>query len=277
MVNENVVERPSGVRAFFTAAALLAVTVLLCSINTVQASATEKLLIVAPDLPGASEEGGSGRDAEIVNALLELCGYEAEFVVQPFGRHLRTYREQPRFDAAMTVPLPESLTGASTSAYIWYQNGAYYDRTRVEAIQSVDDLAGLHLVTFKDGIELLELNDLAPDAASVLEIADQRVHSKLLFLERVDAILADGQIIAEINRRLISDGEFSRSYARQADLRFAPIFPPSPYKMVFRDAYMAEEFDRCFDAARSGALISEINERHLKPLQHELRHRYLGF
>ena len=236
----------------------------------------QDLLIMAPDLPGASEEGGVGRDAEIVRQVLELCGYEPEFVVHPFGRHLRTYTEVQRYDAVMTVPLSAKLGGEATAAYVWHQNGAFYDASRISKIESVRNLAGLHVVTFRDGIEMLELDDVAPDTASVLEIADLRVHSKLLLLGRVDAILADGMIIAEVNRRYMESADFRNKYGSDVNLRFAPIFLPLPYKMVFRDPAMAGEFDQCFDAARSGRLIYKINERYLGPLQKELRHTYMG-
>lgn len=237
---------------------------------------TAKLLVVSPDLPGAAEQGGQGRDAEIVRQVLKLCGYDSQFVVQPFGRHIRTYNEKTGYDAVMTVPLQVDLDGASTAAYIWYQNGAYYDVTRVDPIRSVRDLSGLHLVTFKDGIRLLDLNNLVPDAASILEIADQRVHSKLLFLKRVDVILADGLIVAEVNRRLLDNDDTSRKSAVGSSLRFSPIFPPSPYKMVFRNEALAKDFDKCFEGATEGHLIHDINQKYLKPFQHELRHRYLG-
>jgi polar amino acid transport system substrate-binding protein len=240
-------------------------------------SAADHLLIMAPDLPGASEEGGTGRDAAIVRQVLALCGHETEFVVQPFGRHLRTFSEVPRYDAVMTVPLATNLEGTGTAAYIWYQAGAFYDSGRTEAIESIHDLAGLHVVTFRDGIKQLELEALAPDIASILEIGDLRVHSKLLMLGRVDAILADGLIIAEINRRQMDNPIFRDRYGKNASLRFAPIFLPLPYKMVFRDAAMAEEFDQCFDAAREGQLIYDINEDYISPLQAELRHSYMGF
>lgn len=239
--------------------------------------AAEHLLIVGPDLPGSSEEGGTGRDAEIVKQVLALCGYEPEFVIHPFGRHLRMFEEVQRFDAVMTVPLSATLEGADTAAYVWYQDGAFYNTSRISEIRSVQDLAGLHVVTFKEGIRLLELDELAPGTASVMEVSDLRVHSKLLFLGRVDVVLADGLIVAEVNRRLMQNADFRSRHGNGVTLRFAPIFLPLPYKMVFRDAAMAAEFEECFDAAYTEHLIYQVNERHIAPLQHELRYSYLGF
>lgn len=237
----------------------------------------EPLLIMTPDLPGASETGGVGRDVDIIRQVLALCGYETEFVAHPFGRHLKTYQDVHRYDAVTTVPLSADLQGSGTAAYVWYQNGAFYDTNRVGTIESVKDLAGLHLVTFRDGIELLELDELAPDTGSVLEIDDLHTHTKLLMLGRVDAVLADGFIIAEVIRRNMESADFRSQYGNGAQLRFAPIFTPLPYKVVFREAAMAEEFDLCFSAAVSGHVIQNIHERHLGPLQHQLRHSYLGF
>ena len=35
------------------------------------------LIVMAPDIPGMSEPGEIGRDVELVNAVLEACGWEA--------------------------------------------------------------------------------------------------------------------------------------------------------------------------------------------------------
>ncbi len=237
----------------------------------------EPLRILAPDLPGASEVGGSGRDAETVRQVLARCGYQAEFTIQPFGRHLVTYRESDKADAVMTVPLGQELAGASTAAYIWYQNGAVYDANRIGPLDDLDDLRGLDLVTFKNGIQLLELDELEPELGNLFEIANQRIHSHLLLLGRVDAILADGLIVSEVNRQILTSETRTLNLKGTPALRFAPIFTPAPYKMVFRKRELAEAFDACYDEAWADGVVYEINEKYIGPFQQELGHRYLGF
>lgn len=235
------------------------------------------LRILAPDLPGASEVGGIGRDAETVRRVLQRCGHETEFLIQPFGRHIVTYRDSDKADAVMTVPLATELPGGSTAAYIWYQNGAIYDANRVQRLTSLQDLRGLEVVTFKNGVELLELDDLAPGIGSVLEIANQRIHSHLLLLGRVDAILADGMIVAEINRRILTSSTALLELDQAPALRFSPIFTPSPYKLVFRDPSLAEVFDRCYNEAYADGDVTEIDEKYIGRFRRALGHRYLGF
>lgn len=237
----------------------------------------DRLRIFAPDLPSASESGGVGRDAEIVKQVLKLCGHDSEFVIQPFGRHIISYRQSSNGDAVMTVPLAEKLPGASTAAYIWYQNGAVYDVNRIAEISGLSDLWGLDVVTFKDGIRLLELGEFESKFGSLLEVANQRIHSHLLFLSRVDAILADGLIVAEINRRVRKSEAIMGGAIREHRFRFAPIFTPSPFKMVFRKPEMAQAFDECFDTASANQTIYEINQKYIGSFQNELGYRYLGF
>lgn len=239
-------------------------------------SQADRLRILAPDLPGASEEGGFGRDAETVRRVLKRCGYDAEFVIQPFGRHIVTYRESVSADAVMTVPLAARLRGASTAAYIWYQNGAVYDAKRTPEVSDLADLNGLDVVTFKDGGSLLELDELKTKPGSISEIANQRIHSHLLFLGRVDVILADGLIVSEVNRQILTSKTAALGLKEMPELRFAPIFTPSPYKMVFRDSGLAKAFDRCFDKAYADGVVTEINEKYIGPFQDELLYRYLG-
>lgn len=238
---------------------------------------TPALTILAPDLPGASEEGGYGRDIEIVDHTLSACGYGTNFIIQPFGRHLWSFKYLEKADGVMTVPLGNSMPGFSTAAYIWYQNGAFYDATEQDAIETVDDLKGLNVVTFQNGPEILGLEEKVDDLGSIMTIADQTIHSRLLLKGRVDAILADGLIVAEVNQRIVDDSEQSeRLLVKQSRLEFAPIFVPAPYKMVFKDPAVADAFDRCFDELFQDGVISGISEQYTEKHRNQLRHRYLA-
>ena len=167
------------------------------------------LIVMAPDIPGMSEPGEIGRDVELVNAVLEACGWEAEFVYQPFGRHIRTFRDLSAADAVMTVPLSLDIPGVSTSAYIWYHNGAFYNASVVGPITTIDDLAGLRAVTFQNGIDILRLSDRVDEFELLLEVTDQTIHARMQLMGRVDVILADGLVVATLDRRIRSDRRFA--------------------------------------------------------------------
>ncbi|MDX1634002.1 MAG: amino acid ABC transporter substrate-binding protein [Marinobacter sp.] len=254
---------------------LLAISVMIFLAQPLQA---EDLVIFGPDPPAASEPDGKGRDSEIVGTVLSYCGYTVEFRLMPFGRHIRNFSETTVADGVMTVPLNATVAGASSQAYIWYQNGAATLRSRDLNIASVEDLFGLRLVTFQNGISILELEDFVDRFATITEISNQRVHSHLLFLGRVDAVLADGLILAEINRRLETE---DRAIFKGADLDepldFAPIFQPTPYKMVFRNSRHREDFERCYRQLDSLGHIHEINHRHVGKYRDSIGYRYLGY
>ena len=238
---------------------------------------TQALNILAPDLPGTSEEGVYGRDIEIVDRTLSACGYQVNFIIQPFGRHWWSFKYLERVDGVMTVPLGYFMPGFSTSAYIWYQNGAFYDASELAPIETVDDLHGLNVVTFQDGPEILGLEDKLEEFESILAIADQTIHSRLLLKGRVDAILADGLIVAEVNQRIVEASEYnSRLVSKLARLEFSPIFVPTPYKMVYKDPALAYAFDRCFDQLFMEGVITKISDRYTYKHRDQLRHRYLG-
>ncbi|MGB1479085.1 MAG: amino acid ABC transporter substrate-binding protein [Marinobacter salsuginis] len=241
------------------------------------AESLKRLKVLAPEIPGAAEPNLEGRDIELVLATFEECGFSAQFVMQPYERHARTYRERQDFDAIMTVPLHWRLPGYSTSAYIWYQNGAFYNHSRVGPIERIKDLAGLNVVTFRQGVDVLGISNNVPEFASLTEIADQTIHSRLLFMGRVDAILADGFVVAEVNRRIFREKRRGENWPSQSDtFRFAPIFNPAPHKMVFRDPELAAAFDQCFDDLRKSEVIADINQKYIDKYQHVLRFRYLA-
>lgn len=60
------------------------------------------------------------------------------------------------------------------------------------------------------------------------------------------------------------------------DLKFALIFTPTPYKMVFREPEVAKAFDRCFDRAYAEGGVTRMDEKYIGRLQQSLGFRYLG-
>ncbi len=243
-----------------------------------QPLSAEPLVIFGPELPSASEPGGLGRDAEIVGTVLEYCGHTVEFRLMPFGRHIRSFSEGHKADGVMTVPLNATVAGADSQAYIWYQTGAATLRSRALNIESVEDLAGLRLVTFQNGISLLELEDYLHTFGSITEVSNQRVHSHLLYLGRVDAVLTDGLVLAETNRRLVNeDKAVLKGTSLGEPLEFAPIFQPTPFKMVFRNSRHRDDFERCYNQLDGIGHIHEINDRHVGKYRDAIGYRYLGY
>lgn len=70
----------------------------------------------------------------------------------------------------------------------------------------------------------------------------------------VDAVIADGAILFEYNRRLGSAGVL-------ADMEFAPVFCATPYRMVFRKAQARAAFDEGMAKLRASGALERIEER----------------
>ncbi|WP_165855115.1 amino acid ABC transporter substrate-binding protein [Marinobacter sp. JSM 1782161] len=199
------------------------------------------LVVAAPDLPGEVNPLGPARDSDRVVQILAHCGFSTRFRVQPFGRHLLTFTQSDAIDAVMTVPFDAQIGGFGSLPYIAYQNAVIYSPKRLGPIETPQDLAGMRAVTFKGGHELLRLGSLPFE--SVLEVTDQRLHSRMLARGRVDVIVADPTIVAAINRQLIAQDD--RLRPALSDLAVNPLFEPTRYKMVFKREDHQRAFDRC--------------------------------
>ncbi|MCG8610780.1 MAG: amino acid ABC transporter substrate-binding protein, partial [Pseudomonadales bacterium] len=84
--------------------------------------------------------------------------------------------------------------------------------------------------------------------------------SKILAHKRVDEIVADALVVSTVNNRLLASGELQADFV--SSLRFAPVFEPTPYKMVFRNSINQKAFDSCFVKARDAGVIKRINDRY---------------
>lgn len=203
----------------------------------------------------------------MVAEVLGLCGLEATFSVSPFIRHIKSFESENNLDAVMTVPLDSDVAGYSSVVYILYENGVIYFKDREKPINSPEDLEGLKLVTFNRGIDLLGL-DTIWGVRSINEVPNQRLHMKMLLHGRVQAIVADGIVVSAVNRLLADLDEVSQDELR--GLRFAPIFEPTPYKMVFKRHEHQLAFDACLKVANDRGIVEAINEYHSRLFKKEL-------
>lgn len=233
--------------------------------------------IVAADLPPMVLGDGSGREERLIGEALALCGHTAVFTVVPFGRHWSEYKGGG-YDAVATVPPGLALPGFASRPYIRYQNGASVLVASGLSVHSLDDLAGKRVITFSGGTEILPgLKEAASLFADLRELADQLIHSNLLFARRVDAVLADGLIFAEYNRRLrerVERGD-ALPFDPTQDVAFTAIFPPSPYVMAFQDAALRDEFDRCSAELEAGGRAATINREAVEPYRGTVGDQYL--
>ncbi|MCG5241561.1 substrate-binding periplasmic protein [Azospirillum doebereinerae] len=251
---------------------------LLAVAGQVSMASAKPVTVLVPELPPMVASDGTGREASIIGETLALCGHKAEFKIVPFGRHWIDYRDGAAVDAVATVPTDMPLPGSRSVPYIRYQNGASVLKAGGLAVASLADLAGKRVITFSGAPDVLPgLREAIPSFADFRERADQMVHSNLLFAGRVDAVLADGLIFAEYNRQLQEKAKNGGlPFDPRQDVVFTAIFPPTLYTMMFREAALREEFDRCYaDLVKSGR-VDAINRDFVSRYYSTVGDRYLS-
>lgn len=224
------------------------------------AAKPERIRIVTGLVPPYMDERGQGREAEIiVAALSEAFGPEQiEFYVQPFTRHWSSFLSDDRYDAVTTVPSGLKISGYVSEVYIRYQNGIGYRRSAFpDGFRdfSYEDLRGRRVVAFGGASQILDgLGANTRAFGFYAEEKDQRIHSQLLIQGVVDAVIADGAILLEYNRRLDADGVLD-------DIVFVPISCATPYRMVFRKADHKAVFDAGIRRLEASGALKEIERR----------------
>jgi polar amino acid transport system substrate-binding protein len=213
--------------------------------------------IVTPLLPPHMTERGRGREASLIRAA--LFPNKVEFHVQPFERHWSSYLSDDRFDAVSTVPTDRALSGYASDPYIFYQNGISFNpRTyRGPHPRDLTDLKGQRVIAFAGALQILaELRDLVPSYQLYLEEKDQRIHSLLLHRKTVDAVVADGAIVFEYNRRL------APGYVD--DTIFVPMSCSTPYRLVFRNADLRDDFNAGLGRLESTGRYGQIESKFMR-------------
>lgn len=227
-----------------------------------RASEPERIRIVTGLVPPYMDELGRGREAEIIVAALSEAfrPEQIDFFVQPFTRHWSSFLSDDRYDAVTTVPNGLRISGYESEVYIHYQNGIGYRRAAFpDGFRgfSYESLSGRRVVAFGGAAQIL--SGLAAHTRSFALYADekdQRIHSQLLIQGVVDAVIADGAILLEYNRRLDAGGVLN-------DITFAPVFCATPYRMVFRKAEHKTVFDAGIRRLEASGALKEIENRFL--------------
>lgn len=231
----------------------------------------KEITISAGHIPPHMTQDGTGREAEIISATLESCGHRAKFIVQPFPQRWDRYKNDPAVDAVATVPDGYSLPGAQSVAYINYHDGVSVAGDR--SPKNPDDLSGLNVVAFTGAESLLpRLKAARPTFQSYHETSDQPEQVRQLFSGRVDAVIGDGLIFANSIAQLRAQNQIKP----HAEVRFHPIFAPTPYHMVFRDPALQQDFDRCYGLLKTVGKIDAINNAYLKNHRATLGRAYQG-
>ncbi|MBY6034115.1 ABC transporter substrate-binding protein [Marinobacter daepoensis] len=257
----------------FSLYGLLVGALLFVSMN----SSAHVITVLAPEVPANSERDGTGRDLEIFSAVMERCGREVRFEFSPFLRHLRNYTHEHMGDAVMTVDTFRDAPGFATIPYVFYQNGVVVLDSADVKPYSLSSLEGLRVVYFPGAPRLLGFDARHHGFADSFAFLDERVHARVLFYGRADAVLTDGLIFSEITRNLNTSHAFGQELDPTQKVMFIPIFPPSPYRAFFRSEALRDEFNRCLRILEGEGEVKAINIKYVDEHRDMLGYGYLGY
>jgi polar amino acid transport system substrate-binding protein len=197
-----------------------------------------------------------GLEYDIVKEALALEGH----TLKPrFMALARVYKElnSGLADAAMTMRPDTGATNLHFSdSHVTYRNYAISLAKRDLKIASIEDLAGKSIVAFQNANLYLgpAYKVAIENNPRYREEAKQAVQPTLLFLERIDVVVADHNIFGWF----AGDPEVKAKVDTKQPVRFHAIFPPTDYHVAFRRRDLRDDFNRGLKKLRDGGGYDRI-------------------
>jgi polar amino acid transport system substrate-binding protein len=213
---------------------------LLVCLLGVFAQAREIKVAVGLSLPPyVLQKTNSGMELDVVNQALAAAGHTIKPVYLPFAR-VPVAMQEGEVDAAITVNESSGIKASYSDSHITYQNFAITLTKSNLKIGSIDDLAKHSVAAFQNA--KLYLGDkfaaMANANKAYSEHAEQVKQNKMLYTGRVDVVVGDRNIFKYFNNDAKQEG-----VNVSEPVSYHEIFPPTPYKVAFRDAALRDAFN----------------------------------
>ncbi|QNM96200.1 substrate-binding periplasmic protein [Chitinimonas koreensis] len=207
--------------------------------------------------PYVFEQTRSGLEVELVTEALRRAGYEVEPFFAPMER-LHRMLESGSLDAIATTNANSGIKAHYSEPYIEYHNVAVALAARQLDIRTIADLGRYSVSAFQRARQLLgpEFGAMAAANPGYREEAQQIVRNRLLFAGRIDVVVGDRRIIEYFNRQVAEQVDVGQA------LRWYPLFPPTPYRVGFREVEPRDRFDAGLAALRRDGGYAAIERRY---------------
>lgn len=207
-----------------------------------------------------------GLEYDVVREVLALEGHTLKPRFMPLARIIKEL-DDGTVDAAMTMQPASGVTAFYSDSHVSYRNYAITLARRDITIKQVKDMADKSVMAFQNATMVLgrDFKTMADKNPRYREEAKQVVQPMLLFLERIDVVVADRSIFGWF----ANDPEVKAKADTNQVLRFHPIFPPTDYHVAFRDAKIRDSFNRGLKKLRDSGIYAKIVDRYSGYLKEE--------
>ena len=208
----------------------------------------------------------SGIAVDIVRKSLAFEGYRLEPLLVPIKRGELLFREN-QCDAVAIVQksfyLPQALY---SDFFVYYHNvGVVLDSPHTEWIKGLGDIRFLNIIAYEKAHLYLgeTFNTLVANNRNYHETEDQFRQVQMLLKGRTDIAIMDKSIFYYYQKILIQRNMASGDER----VRFVDMFPPSGYRVAFKDETLLQAFNRGLGRLKETGGYQEIYKKYSVPFE----------
>lgn len=209
--------------------------------------------------PYIFENQRTGLEFELVEAAFKAAAIE----IQPFfasqGR-LHAMMEMSQLDAIVTTNEQSGVKAYYSDVYIIYRNYAISLAKRKLKIDVIEDLSSYSITAFQRAYTNLgpRYQSAVDQSLQYVEQAQQKTRNLMLFSGRVDVAIGDKRIFGYFNN------EISNEVDATQPTTYHDIFPPTPYKVAFRNVATRDRFNKGLAEIRKNGTYTTIEKKYSK-------------
>jgi polar amino acid transport system substrate-binding protein len=212
--------------------------------------------------PYILQDERSGLELDIIRLALADQGIEVHFQFSSRNRQMLHF-EQHKVDAIITVNQHSGVSGFFSDNYISYQNVAISLAKNNLRIKDINDLSEYGVVAFLNAKNVLGdvFHQMADSNLSYLEVSPQQKQNKMLYLKRVDVVIADKYVFQYLNTLIAREVDVSEN------LHYHMIFPASEYFVSFHDKALRNTFNQGLKNIRNNGVYRQLEQKYVGSAQ----------
>jgi ABC-type amino acid transport substrate-binding protein len=207
--------------------------------------------------PYVMQDGNSGIDVDIVRAALKARGYTMVPVLYPKIRLFNSL-DMPNIDARSLAIVESGGQGVYSDPYDTYENVAIALASSHIQLHKVSDLGKYRILAFAMAKAHLtpEFKQMAVRNPWYSEASNQMTQPRALLYKHVDVVICERRIFYwMVHEQFVSLKEI------EPPTVIYHLFPPTDYRLAFRDPHLRDEFDLGLQTIKRNGLYQKLLNR----------------